>query len=67
MNWSEHNMNDKELYYTTFDVLELLLDIATNGNPVDRLNQKIQVYENKLSAFDSSSVSKLKETYGYKK
>lgn len=66
MNWSEKNMNDKELYYTTFDVLELLLDIATSSSPTDRLEQKIRVYENKLSAFDSSSVSRLKETYNYK-
>ena len=66
MKWSDENMNEKELYYTTFDVLELLLDIATNPKPLERLEQKINVYENKLSAFDSSSVAKLKETYNYK-
>lgn len=59
-------MNDKELYMNTFDVYELLLDIITNNDTEARLKQKIEVYENKLSAFDKSTVAKLKETYNYK-
>ena len=63
--WSENDMNEKDIYFTTFDILELLLDIATSEKPIERLEQKIEVYENKLSAFDKSSIEKLKKTYNY--
>ena len=59
------NTNDKELYCSTFDVYEMLLDIITSDEPLKRLEKKVEVYENKLSLFDSSTVEKLKQTYNY--
>lgn len=59
------NMNDKELYCSTFDVFEMLLDIITSEDPMKRLEKKVEVYENKLSLFDNGTVERLKQTYNY--
>lgn len=58
--------SEKEVYISNLDILELLLDIAASDDLQKRLQQKIAVYETKVSVFDEKTVNKLKQTYNYK-